>query len=670
VAGRGTLRRSGRLLVSALLLCLVTTALPAAAEASPGTIAGQVTDAHGPVAGAQVALVPDNGWTSPHTVSAADGSYAITAPPGTYSLGATPPDKSSDGYFEQQQVVVNDGATTTVNPTLPGSQSTGSLSGVASYPDHAPDGGVQVYVNPAHPSGSFKHRTVFTDDDGHWDAGSIPAGTYQLVFVVDVNNTATTEASQYVSLGGGAEKSIATTLDGPRPGGTLVGVARTTDGLGAFLATVTLKPSSGGGAQAQAFADGDGNYHVSAPPGTYDVTVEDPGFDGGTTTEAATLTAGHLSRVNYTVPPLPVPAGIVGRRSAEDVGFLNAERARWGLPAGIAEIPSWSQACGAHDAYLRAIGMLQHEEDSGMPGYSPGGAWAGGHSVLSVGYDWTAAANPWEDAPIHLNQLMAPDLSAVGIDESGGYACATTWPGILRTPPPVGTVTTYPGDGTQGLPPAEYAAESPFVPGEMVGITGLAGRELFVYEEGTGYGTDLSIASATLRSASGPVDIRWVDQTTRKVGGFLAGGIIIPVAPLAANTRYTASVTLEAGADYIPRTSHTWSFTTGPPNPGGVFPGAKSAPVDGPATRPAARPSLKLRRVGRKVRIAGRHFRKGTVTLRRRGHSKALKRVKVEAGGAFVTRARLGRRRMTIVAREKSLYATATIAAAPRSRKR
>ena len=296
-----------------------------------------------------------------------------------------------------------------------------------------------------------------------------------------------------------------------------------------------------------------------------------------------TVVANVTTNVTLTLPPSPplaVPAGIAASDGERDLAYLNAERARWGLPAGLTLDPAWSLACAAHDSYLADNNRLEHPEESNLPGASPGGAWAGLHSILSEGSAWIAEANPWEDAPIHLDQLYTPDLTVVGIDESRDRACVTTWPGIGTPGQPGGTVITYPGDGTSGFPPSEQAAESPFVPGKFVEVPEgkIAGREIFVYEE-RGECSLLSclgpnapeVESATLTGPSGPVEVRWVGGETSEVGPYLTGAILIPVKPLAANATYTAEVTLAAYGE-LPAEHHHWSFRTGPPNPGGAWP--------------------------------------------------------------------------------------------------
>jgi hypothetical protein len=594
------------------------------ASASVQGVEGVVSGASGAVAGAEVIAVPENASSDLHTTTAANGSYSLPLAAGTYSIGVTPPAASSEGYFEQSDVVVASGSSTVVNPLLPASEGHGQLSGSISYQPSAQLAGVQVHVMALGPGGQISELTsAATNDAGAWSAGEVPAGTYMLVFVADVNNDNITEATQYATLGANASVSLTTVLTGPpptpEPPPTFAGTVTYADtGARDPGAELVLTPVGGSPTPPAVNVNAEGSFATAVPAGTYTVSInpEEHSFslpgafgswsyssdDAEQLTSTVTIEAGQLTSVNYVIPALPVPAGTSASATNQDLGYLNAERARWGLPAGILANAAWSQACAAHDAYLKDNNLLEHPEIQSNPGYSPGGNWAGTHSILAEGGAWTAQANPWEDAPIHLNQLMTPELTSVGIDASRGYDCMTTWPGITTLipapfisglpapafPAPLGTVFTYPGNGTGGLPPAEDAGEFPFVPGKFVGIPEgtIAGRELFVYE----IGLRPVITAASLLSASGPAQVKWVDANTEEVGGYLTGAIVIPVAPLAANTTYTASVTLEANpAQGIPAVTHVWSFTTGPANPSGQWPGAAADFVS--ADR-AARPAL------------------------------------------------------------------------------
>jgi hypothetical protein len=264
---------------------------------------------------------------------------------------------------------------------------------------------------------------------------------------------------------------------------------------------------------------------------------------------------------------LALTAAAPGRASVAAqtaLSYLNAQRSAVGLPAGIVEDPTWSQDCALHNTYeMQNGGQLTHEEDPSASGYTEGGAWAGGHSILSAGSDWQSGTNPWEDAPIHLDQLFTPSLAAIGIDDTNGFVCATTWPGMTRPAVSTDTISTYPGDGVQGVRGSENANESPFVPGDFVGIPGntTAGRELFVYldQAGTPGPAQVTITAATLTGPNGPVEVRSVDNSTQTIGPYLTGGIILPVAPLAPGATYQATVSVQDGSGTL---THTWSFTT------------------------------------------------------------------------------------------------------------
>lgn len=261
------------------------------------------------------------------------------------------------------------------------------------------------------------------------------------------------------------------------------------------------------------------------------------------------------------------PAAQTGVRAnppATAIGWLNAQREAHGIPAGIVENPDWSRACDRHISYWQATNTLGHEEDPSNPHYSEEGNWGGTHAVLSYGDTWLADANPWEWAPIHLAQLLAPELTEIGVADRGGMVCATTWPGYSRELPVTTSVVTYPGDGTK-LYAREKAYESPFTPGDLVGLPQgtETGPHLYVYVWGPALADyrlmrSLSIAHASLRGPRGELTLRWVDHTTARIGPYLpsGSGIIIPVEPLQVGTRYDASVRFSDG------TSHSWSFDT------------------------------------------------------------------------------------------------------------
>jgi hypothetical protein len=251
------------------------------------------------------------------------------------------------------------------------------------------------------------------------------------------------------------------------------------------------------------------------------------------------------------------------------IGKLNDQRAGNGIPAGIVERADWSSACAKHNAYEQQNGgVLTHTEDSSKPGYTPEGAQAGANSVLSKGNSW-ADGNPFETAPIHLNQLLAPRLAAMGVDDNNGYVCATTLLGLSGPAPAADVVYTYPGDGTTGIYPSEVASEGPYTPGERVGIPqgATTGPYLYVLADGPSLDPNAHITAASLSGPSGPVEIKTVDNFTDGLQGYLpTGGEIIPVPALAPRATYHAHVALDAGGQPLQK---DWSFTTRGLDPGG-----------------------------------------------------------------------------------------------------
>ena len=258
-----------------------------------------------------------------------------------------------------------------------------------------------------------------------------------------------------------------------------------------------------------------------------------------------------------------LPSAAHAFTAGEIVAALNAQRAANGIPAGIVERPDWSQRCVKHNDYEKQNGgVLTHEEDPAKPGYTEDGKWAGQNSVLASGSSW-ANGNPFEHAPIHLHQLLAARLAEQGADEHDGLVCATTWPGMTRPHPAGGVVYAYPGDGRTGVPPSEIVHESPFVPGDFVGLPEgtKTGPHVYVMVDGPWNDARTRIDSATLTGPEGAVDVRRVDNFTDQIGQYLPpGGILIPAKPLRGATTYTAAVSATAGGTQVGR---TWSLTTG-----------------------------------------------------------------------------------------------------------
>jgi hypothetical protein len=252
---------------------------------------------------------------------------------------------------------------------------------------------------------------------------------------------------------------------------------------------------------------------------------------------------------------------------------LNAQRAANGLPAGITENPTWSTDCQQHDAYMAMNGgVLTHSEMIGSPGYSAGGEYAAQNSVLAKDTSWDTG-DPYEYAPLHLDQLLAPRLAVIGSADFDGFTCTTTFPGWTRPAPAALTIYTYPGPGAP-IYPVETTTELPFSPASLVGLRPKTGPNLFVFVDAPGQSaTDnpATLSQATLTGPAGTVPVATVDGNTAVPGGpsggcpsgtlscYIApGGFIIPTQPLQAGATYHAHVVVGfAGA----QTPHQWTFT-------------------------------------------------------------------------------------------------------------
>jgi hypothetical protein len=298
-----------------------------------------------------------------------------------------------------------------------------------------------------------------------------------------------------------------------------------------------------------------------------------------------------------------VPGGAAAIGGPEIVQRLSQQREANGIPGGLVERPDWSADCAKHNYYGAQTGELRHSEDPSSPFYSAEGNWAAENSVLASGSSWSQG-NPWEEAPIHLIQLLAPPLSEMGAAENDNHNCATTWPGYKRPEPTSLVAYSYPGNGVSGVVPTERAAESPSVPGDQVGLPeGTAtGRYLLVYL----WGVDPSdapdvTATATLATGGGPVDLRVVDSTNEEIGGYMPqpSAFLIPAQPLKPQTAYQADVSWSMeGAQLL---DQRFGFTTG------YNPGEAVVPIKKTHDARCARYSRAARSLRRRAARARRH---------------------------------------------------------------
>jgi cysteine-rich secretory family protein len=252
--------------------------------------------------------------------------------------------------------------------------------------------------------------------------------------------------------------------------------------------------------------------------------------------------------------------------AASAIRQINEQRAENGIPGGIAQDQGWSRRCLEHARWMRRNRAVRHVERPGSPLYTKAGAWAGKRAVLSGGYPWTTRANPWETAPLHLAQLLAPQLRKMGVGIYRGYACATTLPGYGRPRVRRDVVYAYPSASSR-VRWQEHADEWPFTPQRFVGIpeAQTTGPYLYVFADGPWIRARAAptIRAATLTGPHGQVEVRFLDSSNRSVGRYLpaGSGLVIPVRPLERRATYIARVTLATGRH---RVTHTWTFVTRP----------------------------------------------------------------------------------------------------------
>jgi hypothetical protein len=250
--------------------------------------------------------------------------------------------------------------------------------------------------------------------------------------------------------------------------------------------------------------------------------------------------------------------------AASAIRQLNEERIENGIPGGIAQDRTWSQRCLEHARWMRRNRAVRHIEAPGSPLYTKDGAWAGVRSVLSGGYPWTTRANPWETAPLHLAQLLAPQLRKMGVGIYRGYACATTLPGYRGPRVRRDVIYAYPSASSR-VHWRERANEWPFTPQRFVGIPEgrTTGPYLYVFADGPWLASRDAprLRTATLTGPHGPVEVRFLDSSNPDVGPYLpaGSGLVIPVRPLDRNAVYAVRVTLANSRDRVTR---RWTFTT------------------------------------------------------------------------------------------------------------
>jgi hypothetical protein len=236
--------------------------------------------------------------------------------------------------------------------------------------------------------------------------------------------------------------------------------------------------------------------------------------------------------------------------TAQAIGYLNAQRAANGIPGDLINDAPLSEGCEQlTNLYQFKPGQYPHRELESQPGYTAAGAEAASSDQGGPPGDWSATANPWQDAPLHLESLFDPGATTAWYGETHGKwgtgrTCMGTARGRSFASP---TFFSVPGDKTSGTDPSEVAAEEPFTPGMAVGIPSgtETGPTILMWAEGT----DAILQGASLRDAHGaPVPVRVVTASTPApmtppgwppwTGG-VGGNFVIPTAPLSFASQYS-----------------------------------------------------------------------------------------------------------------------------------
>ena len=278
---------------------------------------------------------------------------------------------------------------------------------------------------------------------------------------------------------------------------------------------------------------------------------------------------------------------------------VNAERISNGLPA-VTLSSKWSAGCQAHDHYLQLNGWnTTHSEDPSKPGYSAAGASAASHAQLYPNGSWTKW-NIFENAPFHLVNILRPQLSQIGFDETSPYTCLATIPAATTGP---NNIYTYPGDNSTGIYYAEKTLEDPD-PVEVFGLqSNVTGPYLMAFADGSwlswltdGDGVPFARSSssnkwivvkqASLTDSSGTALPIKTGDTSNAYPYLVGVAFIIPISPLKPNSTYHASITLGT-KDGTTSVSKSWIFTTGAHRLGfGDDPPPDDTPVNSPTPAP------------------------------------------------------------------------------------
>jgi protocatechuate 3,4-dioxygenase beta subunit len=304
---------------------------PPAHAATPGSIAGTLTNSGSPVAGVSVYVESDvNGGGSATTDST--GHYAVAGlEPGQYRVHFVPadhPDQYAYGkatYETANIITVTSGVQTTVNDKL---LATGTISGTLSDSHGAPVAGAQVSA-----FGSGGSGYAFTSSNGSYSMSVLP-GTYKISFLVggieQYAHGKTYDTADVFTVTATTTTTINETLI---PAGTIAGHVTRSDGTPAsFVEVDPLDVNGGNGNYSYITTDETGAYRLDyLKPGDYKIQFRLPSGATQLAPDARSLAAAQTISVNAdataTMDESLLPTGsLAGRLTTQaGAGIANAQ---------------------------------------------------------------------------------------------------------------------------------------------------------------------------------------------------------------------------------------------------------------------------------------------------------------------------------------------------------
>ncbi|NUT37220.1 MAG: carboxypeptidase regulatory-like domain-containing protein [Hamadaea sp.] len=252
---RSLLRRIG--LIATVVALGGVGLTPAAQAATPGTIAGTLTDNGVPVADAWVYAYADSGDDFGAIMTSSTGHYTISGlEPGSYRVTFHPPDRPIQHAYSKideslaDVITVTSGATTTVNDDL---IDTGMISGTLVDSQGAPV--ADAHVSASSPAGGYGFAT--TAADGSYAIRVFP-GSYTVSFhvgsVEQFAHGKTYEDADVFAVTANATTTVDETL---LPTGTVTGRVTFSNGLPVGDVEVeAVSPDGGSGPHVQTAEDG------------------------------------------------------------------------------------------------------------------------------------------------------------------------------------------------------------------------------------------------------------------------------------------------------------------------------------------------------------------------------------------------------------------------------